>query len=993
VLLTNDLASSGATLTKSGSGTITLGGVSSFSGLTTVSGGKLVFQGAKTGSGNISVAGSTTLGITATGSQVTPATLTTSAGAILEFNNVSSTTTALLAADTISAGGSITVNVNSGAFAMGQSYPLVSWTSGSPTFALGTLTGAGGNLSVAGNTLYLNITSLAYVWTGLTDGNWDTTTANNWMVNGVSQLWGDGNTALFDDSALGQTNVVLNAPVSPARLTVNSSAKVYSITSSGANRIGGSGSLTKSGNSTLTMSGGVNSFSGATTIGGGVLSVSALANGGAASDIGSAPNGAANLVLNGGALQYTGGAASVDRLFTLGTGNGAIDASGSDALNLNNTGVIALSGSGARTLTLRGSSISDNTLAAVLGDNGGATALAKSGSGKWIVTGNNTNSGAVTIAGGTLQVGAGGASGAVGSGNITANGSLIFNRTGTLTNGTISGSGSVTVDGGGKVVLPGNNSYTGGTTINSGSTLQVGNGGATGSLSTGNGIVNNGTLIFDTTGSFSYLGGGLISGTGNVIMRGNGGLVKIIGANSYTGWTLIEPGATLQPTEGNTGGLASPVVTNNGTLKFVNQVDSTFSYGGSIVGTGMVLKDGNNGNSYDIPLTGTNTYTGGTFIAHGGFILGDGGTPGAGAIAGDVVFTNSAVAETARSLTFNRPDDFTFPGLITYSASLPFGNRGIVRQNGSGMLTLTANNDYPGGTEINGGTLQVGNGGATGAIGAGPVTDNSLLIFNRSGSLTIDSAINGSGSIVKTGSGTVTLNALNLYSGSTTVSNGTLIINSNNASSPVMVYGGTLGGAGAFFGTVSLETGTTLAPGASASSIGTFTFNSDLTIGGNVAVKVNKSLAQSNDVVTVAGTLTKTGTGTLTVANLGPDLVVGDKFFLFNQALPNGNALTVTGAGATWQNDLATDGSITALTVTPQVNTNAPVVQVSVSGTSLSLAWPTNRGWTLQTNSAGLTAANQWFSYPGSETITNVSFIINPAKTNVFFRMVYTNTP
>jgi hypothetical protein len=59
----------------------------------------------------------------------------------------------------------------------------------------------------------------------------------------------------------------------------------------------------------------------------------------------------------------------------------------------------------------------------------------------------------------------------------------------------------------------------------------------------------------------------------------------------------------------------------------------------------------------------------------------------------------------------------------------------------------------------------------------------------------------------------------------------------------------------------------------------------------------------------------------------------------------------------------------------------------------LSLAWPTNLGWTLQTNSVGLAASNQWFPYPGSASVTNVNITINPSQTNVFFRMVYTNTP
>ena len=129
------------------------------------------------------------------------------------------------------------------------------------------------------------------------------------------------------------------------------------------------------------------------------------------------------------------------------------------------------------------------------------------------------------------------------------------------------------------------------------------------------------------------------------------------------------------------------------------------------------------------------------------------------------------------------------------------------------------------------------------------------------------------------------------------------------------------------------------------------------------------------------------------MTNLGPALAVGDKFTLFSEAVSNGAAITITGAGATWANNLKVDGSITALTVPLTVNTNPPAMQVSVAGNTLSLGWPTNLGWTLQTNSVGLSAASQWHSYPGSATITNVNITINPANTNVLFRMVYTNTP
>ena len=987
VTLTNALTSSSGTLTKLGSGTLTLSGANTYSGLTTVSAGKLVLQGSAS-SGDITVANSAALGVTA-GTTITPTTLTvgTSASAALEFNNVNSTTTALLAAGTVSAGGPITINVNSGSFTVGQSYPLFSWSSGSaPAVTLGTLTGAGGNLTTNGSSIRLNITSLAYVWKGNTDGSWDTTTANNWMVNGVQQLWANGNTALFDDSATGETNVVLNAPISPLSVTVNSSAKIYGITSSGANNIGGSGPLTKSGSSTLTLAGGVNNYSGATTVNGGVLSVGVLANGGAASDIGAASSSAASLVLNGGTLQYTGSGATSDRLFTLGTGNGTVDASGSGALTLNNAGAIGLSGSGARTLTLTGADVNDNTLAAALADGGGATALTKNGTGKWVLTANNTYSGATTIANGILQVGVGGASGSLGSGNIANNGSLIFNTAGTLTNGTISGTGSVTKDGPGKVVLPGDNSYSGQTTITAG-TLQLGNGGATGKLSAAAPVVNDGTFIFDSTGSFTL--SSVISGTGNVIVRGAGNLFRAIGANTYTGWTLIEPGATFQPSQGNQGALASSVVTNNGTFKLVRQDNAVFIYAGPIVGTGVLLVDANNVNVGDVTLTGTNTYTGGTIIANNTLILGDGVTPGAGTIVGGVLFTNSTTPnENPRTLVFNHPSDITFPGLITFAPTLPFGNRGIVEQRGAGILTLTADNDYPGGTIITAGTLEVGNGSTTGAIGTGPVTDNGVLVFNRANDLTFGGVISGLGSVVKLGAGTLTLTGTNNIQGSLTVSNGALFLNNDNLAISTAVYGGTLGGTGTFYGPITLEAGTAFAPGASANEIGTFTAISDLTIGGNVAVQVNRSLAQSNDVTVVTGALSKTGTGTLTVANLGPTLVVGDKFTLFSQPVANGAALTVSGGGATWVNNLAVDGSITVATVTAPPT--PPTLVVSPSGGSLQFSW-TGSGFKLQaqTNSLSVGISNNWGDYPGGGA-SPVSVPINVANGSVFFRLIST---
>jgi fibronectin-binding autotransporter adhesin len=97
--------------------------------------------------------------------------------------------------------------------------------------------------------------------------------------------------------------------------------------------------------------------------------------------------------------------------------------------------------------------------------------------GTLILTGANAYTGATTISAGTLQIGNGGTAGALNTGSaITNDGTLAFNRSDTLTQGThfasvISGSGAVTQAGAGTLILSGANNYTGATTISAG-TLQ-----------------------------------------------------------------------------------------------------------------------------------------------------------------------------------------------------------------------------------------------------------------------------------------------------------------------------------------------------------------------------------------------------------------------------------------------------------------------------------------------------------------------------------------
>jgi fibronectin-binding autotransporter adhesin len=193
----------------------------------------------------------------------------------------------------------------------------------------------------------------------------------------------------------------------------------------------------------------------------------------------------------------------------------------------------------------------------VTGAISGTGQLTKTGSGALVLIGTNTYSGGTTITAGTLQIGNGGTSGSI-VGNVADNGTLAFDRSDTVAFGSvISGTGSLVQLGSGTLVLTGNSTYTGGTTISAG-TLQIGNGGTTGNI-TGN-VTDNGTLAFNRSDAVTFAEA--ISGTGSLAQLGSG-TVTLTGNNTYSGFTTISAG-TLQIGNGGTSGSITGNVIDNG---------------------------------------------------------------------------------------------------------------------------------------------------------------------------------------------------------------------------------------------------------------------------------------------------------------------------------------------------------------------------------------------------------------------------------------------
>ncbi|EIP7193301.1 fibronectin-binding autotransporter adhesin ShdA [Salmonella enterica] len=484
--------------------------------------------------------------------------------------------------------------------------------------------------------------------------------------------------------------------------------------------------------------------------------------------------------------------------------------------------------------------------------------LTKQGDGTLILSNTGNDYGDTEIDGGIL---AAKDAAALGTGDVTiAESATLALSQGTLDNN-VTGGGQIVKSGSDDLIVTGDNNYSGGTTITGGTltadhadslgsgdidnsgVLKVGEGDLENTLSGSGSLVKTGTGELTLSGGNDYSGGTTISdgtltadhadslGTGAVansgVLQVGEGELTLGGDNSYSGGTTIT-GGTL--TADHADSLGTGAIANSGVLKVgEGELKNTLSGSGSLVKTG----------TGELTLSGDNSYSGGTTIIGGTLMADHADSLGTGAVA------NSGVLQVGEGELEN-----------TLSGS------GSLVKTGTGELTLSGDNTYSGGTTITSGTLMADH---ADSLGTGAIANSGVL---QVGEGELENMLSGSGSLVKTGTGELTLSGDNSYSGATTITDGTLIAaNVNALGSGNIDNSGTLmlDANGTFeLANITTHTGATTALAAGSTlDAGQLTQEDGSTLSIDLGAATDDAVITA-DSVTLGGTLNVTGIGSVT---------------------------------------------------------------------------------------------------------------------------------
>ena len=836
----------GMTLTKTGGGTQFLTGTIGYTGSTTVNAGTLGSNGTFSGAVTVNTGATLSPGASAgafgtiTISDASASALTLNGGNLLMDVSTASNDLIAVTGNTV-LNGTNTVFLNPTTGVAAGTYNLVTSAattgSGSVVFANGSTTLGDATLAVSAGNIQMTVGAGGLnhsVWVGTT-ATWDSGT--NWNRNGTpASAFVAGDWVTINDTGSNAAAITSAAAVSPAALTVNNSSKAFIINAN----IGGTGTpLIKSGTNTLTL-GGTNTYSGGTVINQGILSVNSNDR------LGNASGG---ITLAGGQLLGNGFNYSMTRSVTVNgtgssmrvgrnnnittsgalTGSGAIafvDNGGAGSLSLYRftssgntfTGAMTLGAVDVRVSSL-GDTLGNNLIFTGAGtfslnDTGATSVLSFSNraielsNSNGTIQNNNTTH-AITIGSNLVATGAGAKtltlSAAAGPINVFS---------GNITNGSGGGNVAVSKAGAGTWTLSGANTHSGGTTLTVGA-LRINHATALGT----------GAFIIGGNGTFDNITGGSLTVANPLTM--SGGSPTFTGTNAMT----ITGPVTIS---GITAGSTRTITVSAGSLTLSNDITE------SVPGLGLTK-----GGAGTITLSSVNSSFTGLVVLAGGITnvtkladIGGNSSLGAG---------NAAYPIRINSGTMN----YTGVGGDTTNRTIEMAAAAAINNNGSGTIAFTAANVTQTGT-ASARTLTLGGSYTGGANTFGSIIGNSGTGANLT-------------SLVKNGNSTWILSNGNTYTGTTTVSAGTLSVTGSLGATAVSVNAGTLAGNGNIGGNVTIAADAThsLAVAATPGAQVTRAITGTLTLtAGNILDLTAAATPAAGEYVLATATTAITGTPT-----------------------------------------------------------------------------------------------------------------------------------